>query len=129
MPKLKKRPTQLVGNVGLYYVCFELSKRNWNVLPTSRNTKGVDIVIYNQYANHTYTIQVKSYRRRWTAKLKNFLADYLIIVTKIYREPEIYICCKDEIEDEKKGFIQPSVYKVFKDKWKKIGERISKLNH
>ena len=43
MPKL---PTQITGNAGLYYVCYELTKRGWNVLPTSRNAKGVDIVIY-----------------------------------------------------------------------------------
>lgn len=50
MSKVKKNklPKQVVGNVGLYYVCYELSKRGWNVLPTSRNAKGVDIIIYNQ---------------------------------------------------------------------------------
>ena len=34
-----KKSNQIVGNVGLYYVCYELSKRGWNVLPTSRNAK------------------------------------------------------------------------------------------
>jgi len=29
---------QIVGNTGLYYVCYELSKRGWNVMPTARNT-------------------------------------------------------------------------------------------
>jgi len=33
-PQIKSN--QLVGNVGLYYICYELSKRDWNVLPTSR---------------------------------------------------------------------------------------------
>jgi len=31
---------QLVGNAGLYYVCYELSKRGWNVMPTSRMREG-----------------------------------------------------------------------------------------
>lgn len=48
---------QLIGNIGLYYVCYELSKRGWNALPTSRNTRGIDIVIYSQDAVRKYTIQ------------------------------------------------------------------------
>jgi hypothetical protein len=38
---------QLVDNVGLYQVCAELSARNFNVMPTARNAKGVDIVGYD----------------------------------------------------------------------------------
>ena len=38
---------QVTGNVGLYYCCYQLSLRGWNVMPTARNAKGVDIVIYN----------------------------------------------------------------------------------
>lgn len=58
--KRGKLPNQTVGNVGLYYVCYGLSKRGWNVLPTSRNTKGVDIVVFSEKAyRRKYTIQVK----------------------------------------------------------------------
>jgi hypothetical protein len=45
-----KLPNQLVGNMGLFYVCFELSKSGWNCLPTSRNAKGIDLAIYSQDA-------------------------------------------------------------------------------
>jgi len=44
----KKYPKQVVGNAGLFYVSYELSKRGWNVLPTSRNTRGIDIIIFSQ---------------------------------------------------------------------------------
>lgn len=47
---------QIVGNAGLYLICFELTKRGWNVLPTSRNTKGIDIVIFSQDGTKTHTI-------------------------------------------------------------------------
>ena len=61
-PQDESQPTrlhhQLVGNVGLYYVCYKLSLCGWNVLPTSRNAKGIDIVAYNQDATRTLTIQV-----------------------------------------------------------------------
>jgi hypothetical protein len=39
-------PNQAVGNVGLYYVCYRLSCLGWNVMPTARNARGVDILIY-----------------------------------------------------------------------------------
>ena len=55
---------QLVGNAGLYYVCYELSKRGWNTMPTSRNARGVDVVIYDQKGSHSHTIQVKTLSKR-----------------------------------------------------------------
>jgi hypothetical protein len=47
VPKISN---QLVGNLGLYYTCYELSKRGWNAMPTSRNARGVVIIIYSQDA-------------------------------------------------------------------------------
>ena len=35
---------QLTGNVGLYYCCYRLSLLGWNVMPTARNARGVDII-------------------------------------------------------------------------------------
>jgi hypothetical protein len=31
---------QTVGNIGLHYVCYRLSRFGWNVMPTTRNAKG-----------------------------------------------------------------------------------------
>ena len=45
--------SQVTSNVGLYYVCYQLAKRGWNVMPTSRNARGVDIIIYNYDARGT----------------------------------------------------------------------------
>jgi len=45
--------SQLTSNVGLYHVCYQLAKRGWNVMPTSRNARGVDIIIYNYDARGT----------------------------------------------------------------------------
>ena len=53
---------QTVGNIGLYYVCYRLSRLGWNVMPT-RNAKGIDILIYSQDASCTYTLQVKTLSR------------------------------------------------------------------
>ena len=57
-------PTQTVGNIGLYYVCYWLSLFGWNVLPTSRNTKGIDIIIFSQDATRKMSIQVKTLSKR-----------------------------------------------------------------
>lgn len=78
--KKNKRPPQVVGNVGLYYICYELSKHGWNVLSTSRNAKGVDVVIYNQDVSCTHTIQVKALsKKNAVPNLKDLIAEYLVL--------------------------------------------------
>jgi hypothetical protein len=75
------RNKQVTGNIGLYYVCYELSKLGWNVLPTSRNTKGVDLVMFDNKRKYTLQVKALSYRnpvifgRRFSVD-----ADYLVIV-------------------------------------------------
>ena len=44
----KENPKQVTGNAGLFYVSYQFAKRGWNVLPTSRNSKGPDLFIYSQ---------------------------------------------------------------------------------
>lgn len=39
---------QITGNVGLYYCCYKLSLLGWNVMPTARNARGVDIIVYSR---------------------------------------------------------------------------------
>jgi hypothetical protein len=50
--------------MGLHYICYELSKRGWNALPTSRNARGIDIVIYSQDAAFNFTFNV-NIQRPW----------------------------------------------------------------
>jgi len=131
-----KKSNQIVGNVGLYYVCYELSKRGWNVLPTSRNAKGVDVVIYNQKATQTHTIQVKALSEKnpvpFGSNLDNLVAEYVIICRKVFDEkPEMFIIKSNEVkEDIHKGkkdneisyWLQPKDYEKYKDKWDTIGD-------
>ena len=55
---------QIVGNVGLYYACYNLSLHGWNVMPTARNARGIDVVAYNGDASKFLGIQVKSLSKR-----------------------------------------------------------------
>ena len=133
---------QLTSNAGLYYICYELSKRGWNVLPTSRNAKGVDIMIYNQSANDVHTIEVKSSQSsfRDTIDMKDVLSEYLVICNKIRlnrtnksvttetvtKTPVVYICKKDQIDRDGIKFIHPSYYREFEGRWDLIGTGFDK---
>ncbi len=90
-----KISNQLVGNMGLCYICYELSKRGWNASPTSRNARGIDIVIYSQDAKRKYTIQSKTLSKRASVPLGNkqdsLYADYLIICRNVLKQPKIFI--------------------------------------
>src|ERR671938_476270 len=78
-----------------YIICYKLSKRGWNALPTSRNARGIDVMIYSQDAVRKYTIQVKALSKRAPvplgSKLDNLYADYLIICGNVLKEPEIFL--------------------------------------
>ena len=43
---------QVVGNGGLYFAAYRLSKMGWNVMPTSRNARGVDILAYDMHTQN-----------------------------------------------------------------------------
>lgn len=137
--KPENKPTarlsnQLVGNIGLYYVCYELSRRGWNALPTSRNAKGVDVVIYNESASRKYTIQVKGLTKHnpapFGSSLDGMIADFVVICVGVLDEkPQTYIATKEEVmsrmhegvKDGKRSYwLQPKGYESFKDRWDKI---------
>lgn len=132
---------QVVGNVGLFYVCYELCKRGWNAMPTSRNARGIDIVIYSQDGERKHTIQAKSLTKRDPVPLgphlKNLMGDYLIICRNVFKEPEIFIASIDEIRErihrgqnakqQISHWLQPKQYEEFKENWDVIGrgDRVS----
>ena len=45
-----RRSSQTVGNIGLYFACYRLFQLGWNVMPTPRNARGVDLIAYNHDA-------------------------------------------------------------------------------
>jgi len=124
---MKKNPKQLTGNVGLYHVCYQLAKRGWNVLPTSRNARGPDLIIYSQNGKKTYKIQVKSLSK-WNhimpgAKENFTMSDFVIICTNVYEEiPKLYIAKTGELykSTNKHGWINKKKYVKYRDNWKII---------
>ena len=89
--------TQLVGNIGMYYAAYRLSLLGWNVMPTSRNARGVDVLAYDATAHHFLGIQIKALSKPKQPvplgqSIETFMGDCWIIVTKaITTEPECFI--------------------------------------
>ena len=131
-----KLPPQIVGNVGLYYTCFRLSERGWNVLPTSRNTRGIDIICFREDGRDARSIQVKSLSRQTPMPLgldlDKIVGDFWVIVTSLATEkPRTYILTPKEVRAravrDKGGrrayWLQRPAYAVaeFEEKWERIG--------
>lgn len=128
---------QVVGNVGLFYVCYRLSRLGWNVMPTARNARGIDILIYSQDATRTHTLQVKALSRRSPVplggKLDGLFGDFFIVCRNVALEtPECFVLTPSEVRSlahkgEKDGktsyWLQPKQYETlqFHDKWDRIG--------
>jgi hypothetical protein len=62
--KLGQPNRQQVGEAGVHYVISELALRGLIALPTSRNSKGPDIIVCNPEGTKFAAIQVKTRRGR-----------------------------------------------------------------
>src|SRR5215207_3370746 len=132
----EKVANQVIGNIGLYYICYELCRRGWNVMPTSRNARGIDIVIYSQDGKRKQTIQAKSVTKRSPvpigSSLYNLFADYLVVCRNVLKSPELFITSIDKIKPNihkgtnEKGrisyWLQQKSYEPYKDNWDEIGQ-------
>lgn len=133
-----KLASQTVGNIGLYYVCYRLSRFGWNAMPTARNARGIDVLAYSQDGSRTVTVQVKALSKRNPvpigAKTDALIADFVVIVGGAQGDsPTAYVLTKDEaIRNIRRvklkngspfNFIEPKHYDldVFREQWSKIG--------
>jgi hypothetical protein len=135
-----KLNNQVVGNVGLYFVCYKLSCLGWNVMPTARNARGIDIVIYSQDAKQTLTVQVKSLSKSPPVpighSLNKLFGDFFIICRNVATEkPECFILTPDEVKplvfksggnaiNRRSFWLQPKQYNSddFRERWDRIGK-------
>jgi hypothetical protein len=132
MPK-----TQITGNVGLYYTCYRLSRMGWNVMPTSRNARGIDIIAYSTDSPRVVMVQVKALSKRNPVPigtgLDKIMGDFWVIVTNVSQElPCAFVMLPSEVKEmahrgEKDGrvsyWLQPAAYDTedFREKWDRIG--------
>lgn len=132
MDKLKFTDRQVTGNISLYYISYRLSRMGWNVLPTSRNAKGIDILAYGKNGGTYCTVQTKGYTKVAAVgtfkKKTEVIADYYIIASYVYQTPKIYILTKEEVKEHltmhnNVYWLEIKDYKKseFLEKWDKIG--------
>ena len=132
-PKMRN---QIIGNMGLYYVCYQLSRLGWNVMPTARNARGVDIIAYNRDCSRFVRVQVKALSKRAPVplgtNLNNIMGDFWIIVNNLANTPSAFVMLPAEIinlahRGEKDGrishWLQPASYNTeeFTERWDRIG--------
>jgi hypothetical protein len=138
---VSKLNPQVVGNVGLYYVCYRLSLDGWNVMPTARNARGIDAVIYSQDATRTATLQIKALTRRNPVPLGNSLeklfGDWFVICRNIAEgKPESFVLTPAEVRtlahrgekaEAVSFWLQPRQYETaeFREAWGRIGSGLS----
>jgi hypothetical protein len=131
-----KLDPQITGNVGLYYCCYRLSLLGWNVMPTARNARGVDILAYNRNATRFIGVQVKALNKRnpvpLGTTLEKIMGDFWVIVNKVSTSPTAFVLLPSEIKKlahrgEKDGrvsfWLQPTDYdqEAFREAWDRIG--------
>lgn len=94
---------QITGNIGLYWTCFSLSRMGWNVLPTSRNARGIDAIAHNDDCGRMVSLQVKTLQRRNAvplgSSLEKVMGDYWVIVINGSPVPQAYILTAMEVKE------------------------------
>ena len=126
---------QITGNVGLYYCCYRLSLRGWNVMPTARNARGVDIIAYSRDATRFVGVQVKALSKRSPVplgtSLEKMMGDFWIVVNEVASTPSAFVLLPSEVREqahrgEKEGrvsyWLQPAAYEQarFREAWERI---------
>jgi hypothetical protein len=138
----QRSSNQVVGNVGLFYVCYRLSRLGWNAMPTARNARGIDVLIYSQDGKRTHTIQVKALSQRKPVplgkKLDGLFGDFFIVCRNVALDtPECFVLTPKEVRElAHKGernarisyWLQPKQYETrrFREKWDRIGKGAAK---
>ena len=127
---------QLIGNVGLYYCCYRLSLLGWNVMPTARNARGVDIVAYSRDATRFVGVQVKALSKRnpvpLGSTLDKVMGDFWVIVNRVADAPTAFVLLPSEVralahrgekENRVSYWLQPGAYDQdrFREAWPRIG--------
>lgn len=131
-----KLDQQVTGNIGLYYACYHLSRLGWNVMPTARNARGIDILAYDKSGKTFLGIQVKALSKRnpvpLGTSLEKIMGDFWVIVNNVSAKPNAFIMLPKEVKKlahrgEKNGrvsyWLQPKMYDLekYRNAWQRIG--------
>jgi hypothetical protein len=129
---------QVIGNIGMYYAAFKLSQMGWNVMPTARNARGIDLIAYDSTGRKFKGIQVKALSKQDPVPLgsstETMMGDWWIVLNKVTAgNPQCFILKPEEVKDrahkgEKNGkvsyWLQRKNYEVdeYRERWDRIGQ-------
>jgi hypothetical protein len=130
---------QLTGNVGLYHVARELSRRGWHVMPTVRNARGADLYAASTDEETVLAIQSKALSKRSPVPLGKSLdtlcSKWWIITINVGTDaPKCYIMMLDEVKQmAHRGvnaagnvsyWLQPKSYAMieYEEAWHRLGD-------
>jgi hypothetical protein len=134
---------QQTGNAGLYLAAYRLTLLGWNVAPTARNARGVDLVAYTRDARTTRTLQVKALSKRSApvplgTDLDKLMGDFWIILPGVGdTDCPAFVMTPDEVrarafrssyttaDHGRVGYwLQPKAYAVaeFRNAYSRLGE-------
>lgn len=104
MAKKEEPDRQGTGDIGLYYVCYQLSLQGWRAIPTSRNARGIDIVAYNKDGLVMLGLQVKAVSRRSAIGCGSIGAEktpmghfWIVVANARSEQPEVYVLRPSEV--------------------------------
>lgn len=136
---------QVTGNAGLYYCCYKLSLLGWNVMPTARNARGIDIIAYSPDAKSFCGIQVKTVSKRDAIplgdSLERMMGDYWVLINQMASgSPCAYVLTPDEVRalahrNERDGkvsyWLERAGYEneAFRDAWDRVGQGTAIVSH
>ena len=132
---------QMTGNAGLYYICWQLSRRGWHAMPTVRNARGSDLMITDGAESIFLGIQSKALSKRNPVPLGQSLETlrsdwWIITIHANSAHPICFVMTLEEVRSlahrgEKDGrvsyWLQPTSYdrEQFRDAWQRLGEPVS----
>ena len=133
---MARHEPQIVGNIGLFYVCYRLCRIGWNAMPTSRNARGIDIIAYSPDASRFVGVQVKSLSKVSPVPLGRTLdgikGDWWINANSAMSAiPSVFIMLPDEVRsrahrgeknDRVSYWLQPRDYNQdqFRERWDRL---------
>jgi hypothetical protein len=130
---------QLTGNVGLYHVARELSRRGWHVMPTVRNARGADLYAASSDEETVLAIQSKALSKRSPVPLGKSLDNlcskwWIITINASDDVPKCYVMTLDEVKlSAHRGvnavgtvsyWLQPKSYALaqYDEAWHRLGD-------
>lgn len=134
------KSSQATGNAAMHYVAWQLSKKGWNVMPTTRNAKGSDLYCANDAETIIFGVQSKGLSKRAPvglgSSLSNLRSDWWIITINaksdnpacfiMTRQEVIELCFHSDPAKSRAGvqsyWLQPKAYDQpqFRDAWDRL---------